>query len=431
VKFARWLALFLQIAVLSAAGWDARAGQPITPGFDVLVPPKSREIFGLSLSNAPPSIGLDRLLYMRVSFPDFTNEPISEVFASNLMRQVDAVYRTNSFGLLSITSTITPLLQLPFPRSNYVTSAGWNPWDIWNATAAAARAAGFNPDDYELAIARFDAPIGRSYGDIGRKGVWMTISTVRDTAHEIGHNLGLHHANSWSGSINGAGTNIEYGNQFDLMGQTADAFEAQFSAYAKRQLGWLSPDNTPKVTASGVYRLWADDSGGKSPEAIYGLRIRKDEEREYWIEKRMDPFNEALVDSVLVYWAPWEQSNLGTQLLDMNSKYGEPLPVGMRFSDPVAGVQIIPLQRAPDGSWVDVAIILGVEDIIPAALYLLPRNGSGNDILYFSGGADSPLHLQSSTDLAHWADQESVPSGTPGSFWNITPDQRFEFFRVH
>jgi hypothetical protein len=126
---------------------------------------------------------------MRVSFPDFTNEPISEVFASNLMRQVDAVYRTNSFGLLSITSTITstitPLLQLPFPRSNYVTSAGWNPWDIWNAAAAAARAAGFNPDDYELAIARFDAPIGRSYGDIGRKGVWMTISTVRDTAHEL------------------------------------------------------------------------------------------------------------------------------------------------------------------------------------------------------------------------------------------------------
>jgi hypothetical protein len=214
------------------------------------------------------------------------------------------------------------------------------------------------------------------------------------------------------------------------MGQTADAFEAQFSAYAKRQLGWLSPENTPEVTASGVYRLWAEDSGGKSPEAIYALRIRKDEEREYWIEKRMDPFNEALVDSVLVYWAPWEQSNLGTQLLDMNSKYGEPLSLGMRFSDPLAGVHIIPLQRAPDGSWVDIAIILGAEEIVPAALYLLPRNGSGNDILYFSGGADSPLHFQSSTDLEHWTDQESFPSGTPGTFWNITPVQPFEFFRV-
>jgi hypothetical protein len=366
---------------------------------------------------------------MRVSFRDAPAEPITASFASNLLREVDLIFRTNSYGQLSIASTVTPLLELPLQRSAYITSEGWNPWIILNAARDAARKAGFNTDDYDLDIVRFDSPVGSSWANIGQKGAWLFSSGLRDTVHELGHNLGLRHGNLWSGTPNGAGTNIEYGNHFDLMGAAPDAFDAQFTAFAKRQLGWLTEANAPVIAQSGIYRLYAMDVAARSPSNHYALRVRKDSEREYWIEKRLGVFDETLRNSVLVYWSPWSKSNLGTQLLDMNSAAGEMLPVGMRFSDDDSAIHVIPVQSAPDGEWIDVAILIGEEEPLSWKVYWLIRDSDASNFLYLPALSPNPPKLQSSTDFQAWQTLGIGDNDSREHFQLVDPALRYQFFR--
>ena len=58
-------------------------------------------------------------------------------------------------------------------------------------------------------------------GYVGAKGSWVQGSFARGvTAHELGHNFGNWHANSWVSStiIGTGGGHQEYGNPFDVMG---------------------------------------------------------------------------------------------------------------------------------------------------------------------------------------------------------------------
>ncbi len=82
-------------------------------------------------------------------------------------------------------------------------------------------------------------------------------------AHEMGHNLGLNHANSLVCDGKNYTDNcqhVEYGNQYDVMGSglTASSYLFQgghFNAYYKNNLGWLPGANVTKVTQSGAYSL--------------------------------------------------------------------------------------------------------------------------------------------------------------------------------
>ena len=60
---------------------------------------------------------------------------------------------------------------------------------------------------------------GASWG--GGPSVWVTWDGMDVLNHEVGHSLGLNHANFWSttdGTAYGTGANQEYGNIFDVMG---------------------------------------------------------------------------------------------------------------------------------------------------------------------------------------------------------------------
>ncbi len=79
--------------------------------------------------------------------------------------------------------------------------------------------------------------------------------TCHLVAHELGHNLGFHHAHSTACGTalyasNRAGCeDTEYGDVFDVMGD-GDCVGAHFSAPYKQYMGWL--DNCEDVTADGA-----------------------------------------------------------------------------------------------------------------------------------------------------------------------------------
>jgi hypothetical protein len=306
---------------------------------------------------------------MRLAFPGETTAPVSQTEASAMMESVAQWYRESSYQKLSIQTDVTGLLTLPESRSWYGERALTI---LLDHARAAAAGAGFDPGQYHLDIARHTPVPGWEFSGLGlsgQKGLWLQLDHVGVIIHELGHNLGLSHANVWSAgedSIIGPGQNAEYGNVFDPMG-IPEAYPGSddFGVYWKRQLNWLSAGQVRNVTLSGTYRLFASDSPATPPGQFHALRIQKDEEREYWVEFRQRlPNDPWLRDGVIVSWAPWSGSRGGTQMLDMNpgaDRSDAPLTVGRTFSDFLDRIHLTPLRVGGAGTnrWVDMHVVLG------------------------------------------------------------------------
>ncbi len=75
-------------------------------------------------------------------------------------------------------------------------------------------------------------------------------------SHELGHSLGVLHANGWDckdQSLSHDCTHIEYGNLFDTMGTGSHSLH--FNAFYKELLGWINPSSALLINTSGNYTI--------------------------------------------------------------------------------------------------------------------------------------------------------------------------------
>ncbi len=296
-------------------------------------------------SDLSRSTGLKKVLLMRVNFPDDLSVSISDVDANEMMQQVNAFYIENSYGNVSISATVTPVLTLPNPKSYYLNGdADYTLRELLLAARTAAEAAGFPRANYDLDLVHNRACSPRAY--VGIPGAMLYDKDVTAASHELGHNFGAWHANGWKasdGSIIGPGGNLEYANPFDTMG---GGRKSHFNAYYKHQLGWLPDSAVQPVSGDGIYRLYPIDLSHIENGLTYALTIKKDNLRTYWIETRQS-LNSSFPANVLLNWSPWYGSASGTQLLDATPVshgwfYDAPFSLGQSFYDPDLGLKIIP-----------------------------------------------------------------------------------------
>lgn len=311
--------------------------------------------------------GEKTVLIINIKFSDTTTNYHSATTLTNMMNGCAAFVQENSYGATTMTSTFTPLLTLPNPESYYITNGDSV---LYSHARTEASNAGYNYTNYTLDAVCWKGGPG-SYGGqayVGARGCWLKSATAGVAAHEFGHNFGLWHANYWTAtgdSVIGPGSNNEYGDSFDTMG-SANAGAYHFNAYEKNRLDWLPTTNVTTITASGTYRITSFDHANLVSGTPYALKIRKDADRDYWLNFRQKfTSNRWLMSGVDLHWDPWASSNAGSQLLDTtpgtsSGKSDSAVVIGRTFSDTSAGVHITPIRKggtAPES--IDVVVNIG------------------------------------------------------------------------
>ena len=221
-------------------------------------------------------------------------------------------------------------------------------------------------------------------------------------AHELGHNMGLHHASSYSCTSGGAYvtwssncTASEYGDPYDVMGNNSQVFHD--NAWHLAQLGVIPSSNIQSITSSGTYTIKsALHSGpgtnllrvptGGTPARYYDLSIRES-------GGVFDSLLPASITSgVSVHWDPAMGALTQSLLLDGTPDSGAgfsdaALPAGSTFSD---GQNSITVDSVSPGE-ATVSVVLGdPHDVDPPTA---PGNLSATGV---QGGAD--LSWSASTD---------------------------------
>lgn len=365
------------------------------------------------IAYSPKTEGKKTLLIIRVDFPDYQGQRVSDSTLQSLISDMNSVYGDMSSGKASFAlggqgSAFTPTLRLP-NSSSYYNQFG----RILEAARAVAAAAGYDYTNYtyEVVVTGPQPVISGSAGVafVGSRGAWLHNSqwNLKTCAHEVGHNFGLPHSGAWdpdNGSVIGPGQVWEYGNVFDMMGVGgAPHSNRHFSVSAKEYLDWLPTPDIVKITTNGssTTRIRAMDkvqADGNKRALVVDRAASSDD---YWIEYRqLYGTNYGMRDGVLVNWASINGGYQQPLLLDMRPDTSEKtdavLPIGMTFSDTAAGVHITPVVRGtdPDGvNWIDVTVNRGnVSGNLPpvASLSATHSNPAVNGSVNFNCTAGDP-----------------------------------------
>ncbi|MGC2237036.1 MAG: FG-GAP-like repeat-containing protein, partial [Pyrinomonadaceae bacterium] len=305
---------------------------------------------------SPWTTGDKTMLFIRVDYPDRPGEPIdrfgqilTESAAQNIINgQVNDFYYANSYKKTTLRATVTPVVRMPLPQTAYPRD---NLFALVTDARNAALAAGFDTNEYNLDVVAYSyTPLHAFSGisPIGNKGALFNGSfTFKTVTHEIGHEYGLGHANLWrtfDGTTTGNGENIEYGDDFDMMGR-GNTQETHFNASYKRTLDWLTEENVKTVTQNGVYRVFAFDINTPNPQGIRALKIKKDDVKNYWIDfRQLLTGLPNLMDGALIHWDYpfnfWRQTQILDMQPDTQSLTDASILIGQTFQDEASGIKI-------------------------------------------------------------------------------------------
>jgi len=332
-----------------------------------------------SAASTAATTGSKKIGVILFTFADNTVQPYTPAYAQGVAftnaNSVAAYYAEASWGQLTLSGDVFGWFQL------HDTSASCN-YSAWAADAnTAATAAGASLTSYDYLVYAFPkvqscAFAGLSY--MPGTQSWLngpSGMSLHVMAHELGHNFGTHHANSYSCAENGIRvalsanasncTSTEYGDGSTVMGGlTSRRLQTNF---ARGNLGWLSAANTLDVSASGIYTVGPIEPF--EPTGVQAIRIRRDTSSYLMLEFRQPsgsyfdnyPLADTAVNGVTLRITPTYSTLTQSLLIDATpettSFADAQLAVGRTFLDPLAGISVTDL--AVSGSGATVLISFG------------------------------------------------------------------------
>ncbi len=361
----------------------------VTAAHVTTAPLAARRAFAADQPASAPST--PRLAVVMINFSNDTRRPFTAdgvaaaVFSGPA--SVGAYYAEQSFGKVQLAGTVLGWYTLPAAS----TGCDYATWANQGRAAAGSALTGY--DHVMFLFPTVSSCAWAGLGDLPGPETWINgYLQLRVLAHELGHNLGVHHANALSCSdgvvrtaLAGTCTMTEYGDPYSVMGSGSTR---QFSAYHKAELGWLAPTGAYTVTASGTYHVAPSELSTDAPQM---LRIVRGADALY-VDVRQ-PFGTAFdafaagsspVSGVMIRVAPATFNMTQPALVDATpstSTYSDAALVpGQSLTDPVTGATITTVDVGPTGATVQVAMPGGASaPTLPGAVVAV-RNGAAIDV---------------------------------------------------
>ena len=347
------------------------------------------------------TFGEQKIAVILLSFQDQATSYTQAQARDVVFNQVDGFWRENSFGQTSATGDVFGPYTIP------VSKVGCDSGAISSAAQAAVAAAGVSLSQYRRWVYVYPKN-GCSWYGLGTIGgnpskAWINGALQRFTVgHELGHNLGLHHARSLNCGVTtlaaSAGTACsvsEYGDTTDTMG---NKLAGHYNAYMKERLGWLGTESSPLISYpefSGAQ--WIDpyetDGSGVKALKLYKGKSSSGANQYYYVEFRQPVGFDSVFSStsnsnnlttgVVIHQGSTTASE-SSHLLNMNPAtgtfYKAALQVGQIFEDIAAGIKLTLLSAQSGGAQLDVQFAKDVPPPPPPGDFPAPPPGRTGSI---------------------------------------------------
>lgn len=135
------------------------------------------------------------------------------------------------------------------------------------------------------AVSRFET--GQGY-------IYLSTQAFKEgvVVHEMGHNLDIHHANSYDCATEAYDkpsncASKEYGNPFSVMGlDVYDNLFREFNGAERIRAGWLNASEITKVTKSGKYTIYPLSENTTQPKVLEILKNDIQDDERYYLDFR-------------------------------------------------------------------------------------------------------------------------------------------------
>jgi hypothetical protein len=314
----------------------------------------------LSAAAGATTFGERRLIVVLVNFQDNASQPFSVATAKAVaFDQVSRFVQESSYGQTSVAGDAFGWFTLP------MSSATCDVGMISSLANQALADAGVNLSSYTHRMYAFPS-IGscgwRGLGSVGGSPSVAFINggfAVRTVAHELGHNLGLHHSKSRP-CTSGSCSAVEYGDDHDVMGKSGVV--AHTNTFQKERLGWLNYSAAPAiqtVTQSGNYWIDGYAPAGAASKALKVLKSADSTSGKtyYYFEARVKyGFDGSAVPGVVVHTGSDANGDSSFQVdLDpVTTTFDSILDADQTFTDAALGLSVKTLWADASGAMVDV-----------------------------------------------------------------------------
>jgi hypothetical protein len=260
-------------------------------------------------------------------YTDQTN--MRQNFLDSSFKQTDFIPDTNGDGQPDIYT-----INLNYSITNTCSASMWA-----NDAKAAASAQGIDISLYKHFMFVLPANSSCGWGGLGNLGcggsschTWIKWNSKIVYAHELGHNLGMHHAST--DPDNDGRSNSEYGDWSGIMGNSG---YRQVNAPHRIQMKWYDshPDNVKSVSAPTSLRLFSLDKAPKGKRKQIAIVTKEGLSHAYYVSYRTNigtfGMGEQYAKKINIHRYPGP----GKRTLFIKS-----LQKNEHFIDPIAGLKL-------------------------------------------------------------------------------------------